>query len=294
MKKFLVIGLCLLAALIVVFVAISGYLGYSMTRTERVPVEGTPSAFSLTYENVSFLNLDKKLTLRGWLLPGENKDRAIIMVHGNGANRSDPSIGMLDIAAGLVKHGYTVLMFDLHGQGESDGNTVSGGYYEKRDLEGAVEYLKERGFDRIGVLGFSLGAVTSLLAGAEDSDIDAIVSDSSFSDLKDIMEPEFSRRTHAPRLFLRPILYMIKIMYGIDFIKIRPIDAVAKITPRPVFFIHGEADDTIPVDHAYRLFKPPAVPQINCGSFPGPDIRSHSRYSLKSILVGLRNSLTHP
>jgi hypothetical protein len=37
------------------------------------------------------------------------------MVHGNGYNRDDPEIGMLDIAARLIKHGYNVLMFDLRG-----------------------------------------------------------------------------------------------------------------------------------------------------------------------------------
>jgi dipeptidyl aminopeptidase/acylaminoacyl peptidase len=255
MKKWLKIGLGLILAVVVVFVGISGYLGYSMTRVERVPLEGNPGLMGLTYQDVSFPSMDKELTLRGWFLPNPDSKQVIVMVHGNGYNRVDPTIGTLDIASRLVGHGYNVLMFDLRGYGESDGNTVSGGYYEKRDLEGAVNYLKERGFEHIGVLGFSLGAVTSLLAGAEDRDIEAIVSDSSFADLKDIMEPEFSKRTHAPQFFLHPILFMIKIMYRVDFTAIRPVDSVAKIAPRPVLFIHGEADETIPVAHAYRLLQ---------------------------------------
>jgi fermentation-respiration switch protein FrsA (DUF1100 family) len=47
---------------------------------------------------------------------------------------------------------------------------------------------------------------------------------------------------------------MIKVMFGVDFAAIRPIDAVPEIAPRPIFFIHGEADDMISVDHAERLF----------------------------------------
>lgn len=255
MKKWLKIALGFFLVVLVAFVGISGYLGYSMTRVKRVPVEGNPELMGLTYEDVSFPSMDKDLTLRGWFLTNPDSKRVIIMVHGNGHNRDDPTIGTLDIASKLVEHNYNVLMFDLRGYGESDGNTVSGGYYEKRDLEGAVEYVKKRGFNRIGVLGFSLGAVTSLIAAAEDKDINAVVSDSSFADLRDIMGPEFSKRTKAPQFFLHPILFMIKIMYGVDFSAIKPIEHVAEIAPVPILFIHGDEDETIPVEHAYRLLE---------------------------------------
>ena len=255
MKKSLIIGLSVVLALIIIFIGISAYLGYSMTRTERVPLTENPSVLNLTYENVTFPSLDEALTLHGWLLPGTKDGTIIIIVHGNGYNRNDPGIGTLDIANQLVQHGYNVLMFDLRGYGESDGATVSGGYYEKRDVEGAVAFAKQLGYEKIGVLGFSLGAVSTLLAAAEDEDIDAVVSDSSYADLNDIMGPEFKKRTKAPEFFLRPILFMIKVMYGVDFAAIRPIEAVPKIAPRPVFFIHGEDDDMIPAAHAERLYE---------------------------------------
>jgi fermentation-respiration switch protein FrsA (DUF1100 family) len=253
LKKLLKIVLALVVLLVVVFIGVSAYLGYSMTRVERVPVEGSPAQYGLTYQDVSFPSLYKNLVLRGWFLPAEGSGRVIIMVHGNGYNRNDPEIGMLDIAASLVDRDFSVLMFDLHGFGESEGNTVSGGYYEKQDLEGAVAYVKGQGFQSIGVLGFSMGAVASLLAAAEDTEIDAVVSDSSYADLNDIMEPEFSKRTKAPRFFLRPILFMVRVMFGVDFTAVRPVAVVSQIAPRPVFFIHGEADDMISVDHAERL-----------------------------------------
>jgi len=175
------------------------------------------------------------------------------MVHGGEQHRADPSIGMLDIASGLVEHGYNVLMFDLRGHGESDGNRMSAGYYEKRDLLGAVDYVKGRGLEHIGVLGFSTGAVTALMTTAENGDIDAVVADSSFADFKDMMEPEFSKRTKFPEFFLPPLLFMVKIMYGVDFTAIKPVELVSEIAPRPILFIHGELDDTVPLEHAYRL-----------------------------------------
>jgi dipeptidyl aminopeptidase/acylaminoacyl peptidase len=146
MKKLLTISLSIILALVVIFLGISAYLGYTMTRTERVSLRENPSVFGLNYENVTFPSLDENLTLHGWFLPGAKDGRVIIIVHGNGYNRDDPTIGTLDIAKQLVAYGYNVLMFDLRGYGESGGATVSGGYFEKRDVEGAVAFAKQRGF----------------------------------------------------------------------------------------------------------------------------------------------------
>jgi fermentation-respiration switch protein FrsA (DUF1100 family) len=247
----LVLAVVLLA--VAAFLGISAFLGYSMTSVERVPVEGNPALSGLEYEDVSFLSREDGLTLSGWYLPVQDGERVIIMVHGADGNRADPTIGMMDIASELVEHGYSVLMFDLRGHGESEGSRMSAGYYEQRDLLGAVDYVKGRGFEHIGVLGFSVGAVTTLMATAGNDDIDAVVADSSFADLEDMMGPEFSKRTRFPRFFLPPLLFMVKIMYGVDFSAIKPVEVVAEIAPRPVFFIHGELDDTVPLEHAYRL-----------------------------------------
>lgn len=269
MKWWLKLGLALVLLIVIAFVGISGFLGYSMTRVERIPIEEYPSQWGLMYEEVTFLSRADSITLRGWFLPVQSSERAIIMVHGSEGNRADTSVGMLNIAAGLVQHGYSILMFDLRGHGESDGNRMSAGYYERRDLLGAVDYIKEQGFEDIGVLGFSMGAATALMAAVECDDIDAIIADSSYADLKEMMEPEFSKRTKFPKFFLPPLLVMVKIMYGVDFNAVRPIESVPEIAPRPVLFIHGELDDVVPVAHAYRLQQASLSPQSQLWVVPG-------------------------
>jgi len=261
MKWWLKLGLALILIVVIAILGISGFLGHSMTKVERVPIEETPALLGLKYEDVSFSSRDDELTLRGWYLPAQNSEQVVIMVHGGEGHRADASIGMLDIASGLVEHGYNVLMFDLRGHGESDGNMMSAGYYEKKDVLGAIDYVKERGFEHIGVLGFSMGAATALMATAENGDIDAVVADSSFADLKDMMAPEFSKRTKFPTFFLPPLLFMVKLMYGVDFNAIKPVELVSKIAPRPVLFIHGELDEIVPLEHAYRLQQASENPQ---------------------------------
>jgi len=138
---------------------------------------------------------------------------------------------------------------------------MSAGYYETRDLLGTVDRVEDRSFERIGVLGFSMGAATALMTAAECDNIDAIVADSSYVDLKDMMEPEFSKRTRFPKFFLPPLLFMVKIMYGVDFTAVRPVDSVPEVESRPVFFIHGKLDETVPFEHAYRLQQASQHPQ---------------------------------
>jgi len=261
MKWWLKLGLALILVVAIAILGISGFLGYSMTKVERVPVAEDPALLGLKYEDVSFSSRDDELTLRGWYLPIQDSEQVIIMVHGAEQHRADPSVKMLDIASGLVEYGYNVLMFDLRGHGESDGNRMSAGYYEKRDLLGAVDYVKGRGFERIGMLGFSVGAATALMATAEDDDIDAVIADSSFADLKDMMEPEFAKRTKFPKFFLPTLLFVVKIMYGVDFNAIKPVELISEIAPRPILFIHGELDETVPLEHAYRLQQASQNPQ---------------------------------
>jgi pimeloyl-ACP methyl ester carboxylesterase len=161
---------------------------------------------------------------------------------------------MLDIAARLVSHGYNVLMFDLRGHGESDGSQISGGYFEKKDVLGAVNYVRQRSINRIGVLSFSMGAASSLMAAAETQDILALVADSSYADLEEIIDYQFSIRSNLPEFFIPLILFMAKTLYGIDFRAVKPVEAIKNISC-PVFIIVGGRDDTVSIDQAQREFE---------------------------------------
>jgi fermentation-respiration switch protein FrsA (DUF1100 family) len=255
MKWWLKVILSIALAAIAAFLGISVYLGHSMTAIERVPITETPSLCGLDYEEISFSSRIDELTLYGWYLPAEGSDEVIIMVHGAEQHRADPGVKMLDIACGLVEHGYCVLMFDTRGHGESEGDRMSAGYYEPRDLGGAVDYVVGLGFEDIGVLGFSMGGATAIMTAADCDDIDVIVADSAYADLNEMLEPQFAERTFFPTFFLKPLLFMVKMMYGIDFTAVKPVEVVGDIAPRPILFIQGELDDVVPPEHAQSLLE---------------------------------------
>jgi fermentation-respiration switch protein FrsA (DUF1100 family) len=231
---------------------ISGYAASSMTQFDRVAIESNPGDFGLEYADVSFLSRDG-LTLRGWWLEGGHDSPIIVVVHGSEGNRADPAERMLGIAKDLVSYGYNVLMFDMRGHGESGGEHISAGLHEKNDLLGAIDYIGGRGVEnKIGVLGFSMGAAVCLMAAPESEEIDAVVADAAYADIVSITESEFAERSDLPGFFIPIILFMTRTVYDVDFTAIKPEEAV-KETSVPVFIIHGEQDEMIPVEHAYRL-----------------------------------------
>ena len=239
--------------LLCVYFGISGYMASSLTRLDRLPITENPSLFGLSYEEISFPSRVDSLTLKGWYIRVGEEQPVIIMVHGAGGNRASGST--LELAVDLVDEGYNVLMFDLRGHGESEGAHLSAGYYERHDLLGAVDYLESRGVTSIGVLGFSLGAATAILTAGEEPRISAVVSDGCFADLTEIINREATKRGGLPGWFTPGYLFMNRVMYGVDLNAVRPIDAVSKIAPRPIFFIHGASDDFVPPAHVNRLYE---------------------------------------
>jgi dipeptidyl aminopeptidase/acylaminoacyl peptidase len=227
-----------------------------LTQTERSQITSTPKESGLAYENISFPSHEDSLQLKGWFIPAPGGSRVIIMVHGKAFHRANPEIGMLEIAAGMVKNGYNVLMFDLRGWGESEGNRFSLGYFEQRDLKGAIQYLKGRGFHagQIGIMGWSMGAAIAMITADAAQDIRAIVEDSGYADLAELLAAQVPQKSGLPAFFTFGIVHMVRFMYGANLYSLRPAESVSQMVNGRIFVIHGEADDIVPVEHARRIF----------------------------------------
>ena len=149
---------------------------------------------------------------------------------------------------------YDVLLMDFRGHGKSGGL-----FYwtskEYMDLEAVLEYAR-REYEKIGVIGFSLGAATSLITASKTDLMNSLISISAPADLKKI-------EYHFWGLdFENDIVYNLgdgKIGKGIRpgpwwLKKDKPIDCVGEIKI-PVFYIHGEADWLIKPWHSEELYK---------------------------------------
>jgi pimeloyl-ACP methyl ester carboxylesterase len=224
----LVVGIVVLTGLGVY--GIAAYTVITLTQCTRVPIKGSPRDLGQPFEEVSFLARTDGPTLRGWYMRADSSGllyrgkRAIIMVQGKDGNRVGNDGELLPLMVSLAQQGFHVLAYDSRCHGESEGNFFSLGYYERRDVLGAVDYLKSRGFapGSIGVLGFSMGAASALLAAADSTDISAVVADSSFACLRPTLDVLLPKESGLPPFFNELIYQMAKLLRGLDANAVSP------------------------------------------------------------------------
>lgn len=234
----------LLFALLVSYAGLSVYKAVQYTTTPRQTASGeTPANFGLPYEDVAFPSAaDDALTLRGWWIPNPASPHTIILVHGRYENRTSHDALMRP----LWEHGYNVLLFDLRGHGTSDPGSCTYGLREQWDIVGAVNFAKAKGIPTgsIGVVAWSLGAASAIMAMRQTNDIAAVVSDSAYAN----SDPLLAHNALRPGLALA-----MRLVRGIDLGHVKPEEAIAHVGARHVFLIHGARDQAVPIAQAYRL-----------------------------------------
>ena len=175
----------------------------------------------------------------------------IVLLHGYGGNQDE----LLPLAEQLHEAGYTVFTYDQRGCGGSTGE-VTFGAREQDDLISVVAYLSSRpdvDGDRLGAFGFSMGGATALMTAAREPRIKAVVADSAWSDVRAWLRPSVKDSLVHPRdRFTALSLKLAELRTGIDLDDLRPVDVVGRISPRPVLFVHGRADDVVGVAEAER------------------------------------------
>lgn len=240
-------------------VALLGYLAVSFAVAERFthavrhPVDRAPVVAAASYEDITLRTSDG-LTLRGWYFPTPG-DRAAVIVHGKDSNRlegGEKSERMTDF---LMAEGYSVVLFDMRGHGNSEGDRFSLGYLERRDLAAAIEFLLARGFaeERIALIGISMGAGVALQELLVHPGVGAVVADSAYASARALVEENLERTAGVPSWFTPGFLLWTRIAFGLDGDAVRPIDAVRAHPERAILFIHCTADELIGVHHVNEL-----------------------------------------
>ena len=259
MKILLKWGLVLVFVLsFAAYFMVSYMVASGVTKAERHPQETHPSSFNLDYEDVEFFSRGNDIVLKGWFIKAKNSLRTIIFVHGLGNVRSGDNA--VELAHRLSQKGYNSLLFDLRGHGDSGGDRISGGYFEKLDALGAVDYLIQRSNSeyKIGLIGFSMGAGIGILAAEDEGLIQSLVVDTPYAKAEELVAQETARKTVFPEwfvpIFMPGIKLMAQSMYGIDLNALIPEKAVKKLE-FPILVIHGELDTRIPIDHGKRVYQ---------------------------------------
>ncbi|HLO16988.1 MAG TPA: alpha/beta hydrolase, partial [Anaerolineales bacterium] len=242
----------LLATIFALLVALAGVLiwvSYQQTMDYLHPVRHTASGALLRANGIEFqevqLITEDRVKLSAWYTPPNATRGAVILVaHGYGDKRVE------DIYALFVSHGYGVIAWDFRAHGASEGKFSSLGYYEILDAKAALDFaLAQPGVEHVGAWGGSMGAVTMIRAAAQYPEIESLVADSPYATLDDEMD------LRVPFPIMRSLIrFFAERETGINLDLVRPVDDIARISPRPIFLIQGLGDGMVSLDSAQRLY----------------------------------------
>ena len=198
-------------------------------------------------------------SLTGTFIPNpQTTDKTLIFLHGFSESRL-AGLSYLNI---YLNAGYNLLLVDSRAHGESGGQSVTWGVYEKHDVDQWVDWLRHR-FPKgtIGMHGISMGAATALLhAGLNESNkrVAFYIADSAYSDLESLLADQMSQRLQLPGNI--PPQVLLPYANAVTYLRARftlgaasPLRVVQQVTT-PVLYIHGEADRLVPASMSQQLY----------------------------------------
>jgi len=244
-----------IAALLFLYIALS----YQVYRRAFVPARTmwlddfsfTPFEFQADYEEVELVTADG-INFGAWHFRQRGSPQTVFDSGGHKVQRQ----GALGIAVALWRKGFNVVLYSYRGMPGSDRAPVTFGIKEVLELQAAIAFARKRIPNaRIGLLGYSMGAVVSMLGAAGEPGVQALVLDSPFSDLRRLLIESVRRASKLPGtpfVWLAGLMFWIRTRNWIS--ECNSMDVLTALEARPLFFIHGGADDITSVNHSRRLY----------------------------------------
>ena len=188
-------------------------------------------------------------------LPGP-RELAIVMAHGFTQSWQRSTVWTIarrfNLKAGVVT-------FDFRGHGRSGGLSTLGDK-EIYDLDMAVHYARELGYQKVAAVGFSMGASVVLRQAALRGGVDAAVSVSGpgrwfYRGTEPMRKVHFVAEKRLGRMIARRFLNTRIDSRGWPVPDpLPPAAAAERISPVPLLIVHGDKDQFFPADHARQLY----------------------------------------
>ncbi len=168
------------------------------------------------------------------ILMGSNSKQCVIVAHSFGVGSMYKDIVEL---SELLSEKYSVVNFDFRGHGRSTGVYNPGFAGVCQDMKTVLKDLRIRGFEKVAVVGFSLGAAAAVLSAADGEELDALVC---IGCPPRLPEPPGMRTGHViSRAFLRKI--GVRVGQAVEDGP-TPEECAPTLPAIPKFFIFGEIE----------------------------------------------------
>jgi len=212
---------------------------------------------SYEYKETYITSFDSKSKLYGRVYHFNDSNKVQIQFHGyKGSGRRD----MCGFLRSAKENAINAIVIDHRGHGKSDGNIVSFGINERKDLVKWVEFaIKEFGSDcQIVLKGLSMGAATVLMSLDQPlpDNVKCVIADCPFSAPKDeLLKVALEEKTKMPApisLFFLRCAARIYAHFNLD--ESSAVEAV-RHTKIPVLLIHGTDDKFVPYSMSKSIYE---------------------------------------
>lgn len=193
---------------------------------------------------------------------GRPTRRTAVLVHGY----TDNAVSMMMLGRMYERSlGCNVLLPDLRYAGGSGGTHIQMGWLDRLDVKRWLEILPRIVGDSLCVVvhGISMGAATTMMLSGEALPpyVAAFIEDCGYTSVRDQFAKELRGQFHLPSFPLLPVAsWMCGWRYGWTFDEASALQAVRRCR-RPMFFIHGTADDYVPTDMVRPLYEAHPAPK---------------------------------
>ncbi|MBR7179877.1 MAG: alpha/beta hydrolase [Oscillospiraceae bacterium] len=192
--------------------------------------------------------------LHGYFIPNQKANKVVISFHGYNteARKEYP------LHHSYYQEGYTVLIVDQRGVGQSKGRFITMGLLERFDCLRWIDYVINRYDGDVEILleGLSMGASTVMMA-AQDiraPQVKGMIVNCGFDSCSEQLEHTVTKLMHLPGFpVMHTVRFYAKLLAKYDMDAITASESLAK-SDIPILMFHGMKDTFVPYINLAKIF----------------------------------------